>query len=199
MTMVEFHSVTMKFSDKTILKNCSFSLKKGEHIAIMGPSGSGKTTILKLIARQLSPTSGSVHVAAEKISYMFQEPRLLPWLTAEENVNLVLSDHASTMGVARDWLDIVGLSDSLSKRPAQLSGGMRQRVSLARALAYGGELFLLDEPMSALDADMAEEMLELLKLHTQGKSLIFVTHSLEQAQRIANKIYIVKNKQLEPM
>lgn len=197
--MIEFCSVTMGFSGKNILENCSFSMKNGEHIAIMGPSGSGKTTILRLIAGQLTPNAGTVDVSAEKISYMFQEHRLLPWLTAEENVNLVLGDRNTTLEQARQWLEVVGLRDSLGKRPSQLSGGMRQRVSLARALAYGGDLFLLDEPMSALDADMTDEMLSLLKEHTQCKSLIFVTHSLEQAQKITDKIYIVKDKKIGTM
>jgi len=195
--MIELNAVTAGYREQTVLENCSLRVFPGEHIAVMGPSGSGKTTLLKLIAGTLPPRSGTVRVEAEKISYLFQEPRLLPWLTAEENVNLVLSDSAATMDQARHWLDIVGLSDAAGKRPVALSGGMRQRVALARALAYGGDLFLLDEPMSALDSALSVQLISLLKQYTQGKTMIFVTHSLEQAKRIGGKIYTLNNKTLE--
>lgn len=197
--MVELQNVSICFSGEPVLENCSFVLHKGEHAAVMGPSGSGKTTLLRLISGKYHPNAGTISVNARKISYLFQEPRLLPWFTAEENVNLVLSDGPETMEEARYWLRAVGLADAMRKHPGQLSGGMRQRVALARALAYNGDLFLLDEPMSALDAKLSGELLELLKRYLQGKSMMIVTHSLEQARQTADHIYLLKNKTLEPL
>lgn len=195
--MIELKDVSVAFQGHSVLEHCSLLVPDGGHTAVMGPSGSGKTTLLRLIAGQLAPDQGSVTVSHGRISYMYQEPRLLPWLTAEENVNLVLSDKPETMDTARQWLAAVGLADAMKKRPAELSGGMRQRVSLARALAYDGDLFLLDEPLSSLDEAMATELLDLLKQYTQGKSMIFVTHSPEQAKVLGGEIYRMNNKTLE--
>ncbi len=195
--MIELKDVSAAFQGHSVLEHCSLLVPDGGHTAVMGPSGSGKTTLLRLIAGQLAPDQGSVTVSHGRISYMYQEPRLLPWLTAEENVNLVLSDKPETMDTARQWLAAVGLADAMKKRPAELSGGMRQRVSLARALAYDGDLFLLDEPLSSLDEAMAAELLDLLKQYTQGKSMIFVTHSPEQAKVLGGEIYRMHDKTLE--
>ena len=195
--MIELKDVSVAFQGHSVLEHCSLLVPDGGHTAVMGPSGSGKTTLLRLIAGQLAPDQGSVTVSHGRISYMYQEPRLLPWLTAEENVNLVLSDKPETMGTARQWLAAVGLADAMKKHPAELSGGMRQRVSLARALAYDGDLFLLDEPLSSLDEAMAVELLDLLKQYTQGKSMIFVTHSPEQAKVLGGEIYRMHDKTLE--
>lgn len=195
--MIELCRVTAAYQEQSILENCSLQVSSGEHIALMGASGVGKTTFLKLIAGILPPISGTVHVSAERISYLFQEPRLLPWLTAAENVNLVLSDSEKTIDEAHHWLEVVGLAGAMGKYPDALSGGMRQRVSLARALAYGGDLFLMDEPMAALDDTLISQLLSLLHQYTQGKTMIFVTHSLEQAKIISDKIYLIKNKTLE--
>ncbi|MCI6647616.1 MAG: ABC transporter ATP-binding protein [Oscillospiraceae bacterium] len=195
--MIELKDVSAAFQGHSVLEHCSLLVPDGGHTAVMGPSGSGKTTLLRLIAGQLAPDQGSVTVSHGRISYMYQEPRLLPWLTAEENVNLVLSDKPETMGTARQWLAAVGLADAMKKHPAELSGGMRQRVSLARALAYDGDLFLLDEPLSSLDEAMAAELLDLLKQYTQGKSMIFVTHSPEQAKVLGGEIYRMHDKTLE--
>ncbi len=192
--MIKLQNVTLKFANTVVLDCANLSVDSGEHIALMGPSGSGKTSILRLLAQQITPTSGTVQISTEKISYMFQEPRLIPWLTAEQNVNLVLGDHKSTLPLARSWLDKVGLSDSYAKLPSALSGGMRQRVSLARALAYDGELFLMDEPLSALDEETAEQMLQLINTYTKGKTLVFVTHNTNQANAITDTIYSIKNK-----
>ncbi len=199
MNLLEVKNVSLRFGQETVLEHCNFQLQAGEHVALMGPSGSGKSSFLKVISGLYPPTSGTVHLHAERISYLFQEPRLLPWLTAEENVNLVLSDRKDTLELARHWLYEVGLSQSLKKYPAQLSGGMRQRVALARALAYDGQLLLLDEPLSALDQELAEDLITLLIQHTKQKGVIFVTHAPEQAKKAADQIYLLQNKTLKPL
>lgn len=192
--MVEFKNVFFNFEQTSVLKDFSISIGKKEHIAIMGPSGSGKTTVLKLIAGQLKPQQGEIKVDTNKISYMFQEPRLLPWLTAAENVNLVLGDTPKTISVAVSWLEKMGLGDSINKYPAELSGGMQQRTALARALAYNGDLLLLDEPLSSLDEALSDEILSLLKEYAADKTVVFVTHSTRQAKKFADTIYIMKKQ-----
>ncbi len=193
MCMVKLKNVTVQFDENKVLDCFSLTVKNGEHIVLMGPSGSGKTTVLKLIAGILIPDSGTVDINAQKISYMFQEPRLLPWLNAEENVNLVLGDKTETLPVARQWLERVGLDDAAKKYPSELSGGMKQRVSLARALAYDGELLLLDEPLSALDEATAQNMLTLVKEYAAKKTVILVTHNASHAKSISGRIIVIEN------
>lgn len=192
--MINLKNVTLSYGSSTILKDFSLSVERGAHIAIMGESGSGKTTLLKLIAKQLTPSSGHIETNAQRISYMFQEPRLLPWLTAAENVNLVLGDHAESLPEAVKWLKRVGLGDALDKYPRELSGGMRQRVSLARALAFNGDLLLLDEPLASLDENSAVQMLDLIKRYSADKTVVFVTHNTEHAKKFADTIYIIKKQ-----
>lgn len=192
--MVDLKKVSVHYGNTKVLHDFSLSVAKGEHIAIMGPSGSGKTTVLKLITGQLTPNTGTVSVHTQRISYMFQEPRLIPWLTAAENVNLVLGDRPDTLPEAHKWLERVGLEDASDKYPSALSGGMKQRTALARALAYGGDLLLLDEPLSSQDEGFANEMLTLIERYSKDKTVIFVTHNTNQAKRFAEKIYVIKNQ-----
>lgn len=192
--MVKLKKVTHAYNKTIILKDFDLNVAQGEHIAVMGASGSGKTTLLKLISKQLKPVSGEITINTERISYMFQEPRLVPWLTASENVNLALGDHPETLPEAIKWLKRVGLGDALEKYPAELSGGMKQRVSLARALAFNGELILLDEPLASLDEETANDMLELIKQHTVNKTVVLVTHNSEQAKMFADTIYVLKKQ-----
>lgn len=127
-----------------MLDGFSADLSESRIIAVKGPSGCGKTTLLSVAAGIVKPCKGRF-VCDKKISVMFQEPRLFPWLTARENITAVLHDRDKNSGYAERLLESVGISD-FDKYPGQLSGGMKQRVSFARALAYDGELLLLDEP-----------------------------------------------------
>lgn len=192
--MIELNNISVTYGKTIVLKDFSMTVKKGEHIALMGPSGSGKTTVLKLIAKQMQPDQGKVLCHTSKISYMFQEPRLLPWLTAAENVNLVLGDTAKTLSEANKWLQRLGLGDAIDKYPAELSGGMQQRTALARALAYNGDVFLLDEPLSALDEETAGYVLLLLKELAKDKTIIMVTHNSNHAKLFADTIYVMKQQ-----
>ena len=192
--MVEFKNVSVKYGETNILKDFSLTINKGEHIAIMGPSGSGKTTVLKLISGLLKPSSGTVTCGTDKISYMFQEPRLVPWLTAAENVNLVLGDSPKSLPEAMTWLLKLGLDQAANKLPAQLSGGMQQRTALARTLAFDAELILLDEPLSALDEETAADVLSLIQEFTKEKTVILVTHNVNHAKMFADTIYVMKTQ-----
>ena len=192
--MIEMNNVSVNYGNTKVLNDFSITVGKGEQVALMGPSGTGKTTVLKLIANQLRPTNGNVICRANKIGYMFQEPRLVPWLTAAENVNLVLGDTTETLPQAINWLKSLGLGEAINKYPSELSGGMQQRTALARVLAYDADLLLLDEPLSALDEDMADCILSLIKEYTRDKTVILVTHNSNHAKQFADTIYILKNR-----
>jgi ABC-type nitrate/sulfonate/bicarbonate transport system ATPase subunit len=175
--MITLNDVTVTFSpDKTVLEHVTLDLPAGATTAIMGASGRGKTTLLRLLAGIISPTSGNVTRETDRISFAFQDPALLPWLSAAENVNLVLSDRKETLPTAREWLARVGLEKDADRYPAELSGGMKQRVALARALATDADVLLLDEPFRGLDAALHQEMRELIRTARQGKTTVLVTH-----------------------
>jgi NitT/TauT family transport system ATP-binding protein len=170
------------------------SVKPGEFLAILGPSGCGKSTLLRIIAGLDKPTQGRVELAPEaKLAYVFQDAHLLPWRNVLRNVALPLelmgAPKPSRMAAAEAALRQVGLADAMTRYPAQLSGGMRMRVSLARALVTEPTLLLLDEPFAALDEitrQLLDEQLRHLWL-SQGLTVIFVTHSTGEAVFLADR------------
>ena len=143
--MLRLHDVSLRFGDRQILDKCSLRLEKGQRLALMGPSGCGKTTLARIALSLLVPDSGTVETSFTRVSAVFQEPRLLLWLTAVENVNLVLSDSTETLPQARAWLERLELGDAAELYPAELSGGMQQRLSIARALAVRPQFLVMDE------------------------------------------------------
>lgn len=191
--MIDIKNLSLSYEGERVIEQFSLHVDKGEKIALMGPSGCGKTSLLEAIAGLLKPDKGTVSVNG-RISCVFQEPRLLPWLSALKNVNVVLSDSAATEDEAAKWLEAVGLYEDAHKLPSQLSGGMQQRVNIARALAYGGDVLLLDEPMKGMDAETAEAVAELIKSSAKDKTLILVTHDEEEARAFADRIYHYENK-----
>jgi len=187
--MLEFKSVSFSYGKKQIFNDFSFKLEKGETIAIMGPSGCGKTTLLTLAAGLKKVSGGEILTTASQIACVFQEPRLFPWLTVEENLRAVRKEAVSDTEIF-EVLYSVGLTNCAKLFPDELSGGMKSRVSLARALIYGGDLFLLDEPFAALDEDLRSSIGDFLKqyLHEKKASAILVTHQMSDVQRLADRI-----------
>jgi len=185
--VVRFSHVSKSFGKLKVLDDLNFEIKKGERILIFGPTGIGKTTILKMIAGILKPDKGSVEVKGT-VGYVFQEPRLLPWKTAVENINLVLSDKKKAM----EWLEKVGLKGFENHYPNSLSGGMKQKVALARALAIEPQILLLDEPLSGLDFRARDETLSLLdKILSANKStVVYVTHNMKEVSNFTNKVLV---------
>lgn len=191
--MIELKNVSIAYGEQTVLNGQNLAVPAGERIALMGPSGCGKTSLLQLIAGLIKPVEGSVSIHTGRIACLFQEPRLLPWLTAEKNVNTVLADSAVTLPEARKWLEAVGLKNAIKKYPHELSGGMQQRVSLARALAYQGDILLLDEPLKGLDSETKSDMIDLINTYAAGKTLILATHDKEEAAALTDTVYAYQN------
>ena len=192
--MLKITDLSFFFDKKKILEDFSLELKKGEILAVMGPSGYGKTTLLRLVAGLLKPQKGEIENTFEKTAYAFQEPRLFPWLTVKENLLAVMGDKdENAKETVLECLELVGLSDALVKYPSELSGGMKSRASLARALAFGGDLFLFDEPFAALDEDLRHSLAQKIKdyIRACGASAILVTHNKEDAENIADRILIL--------
>lgn len=191
--MIDIRSLSLSYDGQKVLEDLDMHIFPGEHAAIMGPSGCGKTSLLHALAGLRRPDSGSVKLDG-RLSCIFQEPRLLPWLSAAENINLVLSDSPATMPKALEWLEKLELEDAADKLPSELSGGMQQRLSIARALACGGDILLADEPLKAMDARLREKVAELIRSCSRGKTLLLVTHDRSEAEALADRIFIYENR-----
>jgi NitT/TauT family transport system ATP-binding protein len=192
--MLKITNLAFAYGKKSIFENLSLELANGEILAVMGPSGYGKTTLLGLVSGLLKPQKGEAENTFAKISYAFQEPRLFPWLTVKENLIAVMDEKDKNANATVDeCLALVGLSNAVDKYPEELSGGMKSRASLARALAFGGDLFLLDEPFAALDEDLRNDLLIKLKdyLRARNAPAILVTHNKEDAEKLADRILLL--------
>ena len=192
------------------LQKVSFTVRDGEIVALIGPSGCGKTTALRIAMGLETASGGRVTVDGREVTgcghdrgMVFQHAELLPWLTAMQNVmfGLEMKGMRGTElhETAEKYLDLVGLKGSQNRRPHQLSGGMKQRVGIARALAIDPKVLLMDEPFGALDAQTRESLqAELLDLHGRTqKTILFVTHDLDEAVLIADRIVVMKNGRVE--
>ncbi len=189
--MLEFENVSFSYGKKPVFENFSFTLDENEILAVMGTSGCGKTTLLRLVSGLEKPSKDSViRSTHKKIAYVFQEPRLFPWMTVRENLRAILEKPREGDAKIDDVLQKVGLSDAAEQYPDELSGGMKSRVALARALLFEGDLYLLDEPFAALDEALRQELGALLREHikNRGASAILVTHQASDAEAIADRI-----------
>jgi NitT/TauT family transport system ATP-binding protein len=201
---VEFAGVSKSYGGRVVLDGVDLCVAKGDFVTLIGPSGCGKSTVLKLISGLTATDSGTVRVdgmtprnARQTISYIFQDATLLPWRTVGQNVGLGLELEGGA-AKQRDektaaLLDLVGLSHVAKAFPRELSGGMKMRVSIARALATSPRLLLMDEPFAALD-EMARDRLneELLRLREERKwTAVFVTHSVAEAVFLSARIMVL--------
>ncbi len=185
------------YGPRRVLEDISLAVTPGEVVALMGPSGCGKTTLLNLLAGLLSPTSGQVTRLSTHTAYVFQEPRLFPWYTVLENIALGLK----AQGVARRQClqrasilaESVGLATAAHLYPPQLSGGMKQRVNLARAFAIQPQLLLLDEPFSSVDMGTRQQLQQLVLTWVQQHqtTAILVTHDLAEAVVMGDRLLVL--------
>ncbi len=210
---IRFQDVSKTFgrtegrSDLIAVDRLSFDIAKGEIVAILGKTGCGKSTVFNMIAGLSEPSGGSVQVVGHnpfrefeffrgKIGIVFQNDRLMPWRTALDNVILGLeildTDRKKAEEIARGWLARLGLSGHENDYPHALSGGMRQRVSIARAFAVEPDLMLCDEPFSALDEmtarDLRAEFVRLVKQN--GKTAVFITHHINEAMDVGDRVFV---------
>lgn len=188
---IELDGVSIHRSGQLLVDNCSISIQPGETLAIMGQSGVGKSTLLHAIAGLFSPSAGTIDRHGAPVAMIFQEPRLLPWRTVQQNVEFVLSGAAGER--ATDWLERVGLADVRHEYPAALSGGMRQRVSIARAFASSTHIMLVDEPFAHLDLNTADVLREVLGQHLNAGQYCtaWVTHSPQEAVAVASRTMVL--------
>ena len=187
--MLKIEDLSFSYGTQSIIKNLSLTIEQNGVYAIMGPSGCGKSTLFSLISGLLKPDSGSITTDAEKLSFSFQEARLLPWETAEQNVNFVLGSKKNALQKARGALLKVGLGEDRTKYPGELSGGMQKRVSLARAFAAGGDLILLDEPFEGLDTETKAGIIENVKEIGKNSIILLITHDINEANDCAEKVF----------
>jgi len=203
--MIELSGLTKRYgAGQTILESINLTISKGEFVSFIGPSGCGKSTALKLIAGLAVPTSGTISVegmtpknAREVISFIFQDATLLPWRTVKQNVGLGLELEGVESNRRKEktsqLLELVGLQHMSDAYPRELSGGMKMRVSIARALATSPRLLLMDEPFAALD-EMSRDRLneQLLRLRDEQKwTAVFVTHSVAEAVFLSTRIVVL--------
>ncbi len=177
--MIRFDGVTFTYERKEIFKDLSFIFEAGKRYAIMGESGVGKTTILNLASGLIKPVTGKIERSSDHVSVVFQDPRLFPWLNVLDNASIVKDGSEEK---ARQLLSSLGLGDALELFPDELSGGMKQRVSIARALIYEPDILLLDEPFRALDDVTRQTVADTVFENMKDKLVIFATHDKTDAK-----------------
>jgi NitT/TauT family transport system ATP-binding protein len=195
---VLFADVTKSYATGTVaIDHVDLEVERGGFVAVVGPSGCGKSTLLRMAAGLERPTAGSVALDTDSVGFIFQEPTLLPWRTVRANVELCAElgklSRSDTKQRATEAISAVGLEQFADQLPSSLSGGMKMRVSLARALTSSPQLMLLDEPFGALDEMTRLDMqVELQRLYTQKEfTAMFVTHSVSEAVYLANRVVVM--------
>ena len=184
--MLKLTNISHSYPDHRVLEGQSLTVLSRQRIALMGPSGCGKTTLLRIAMGLILPTEGTVENTFANTAAVFQEPRLLSWRSALENVNLVLGDGKATLPAARAALQQMQLEEAADKYPRELSGGMQQRVALARALAVGADLLILDEPFKAMDDALRQQVMKCVA--QVDAAILLVTHDEEEAKALGCEI-----------
>jgi NitT/TauT family transport system ATP-binding protein len=208
MTMnLHIDRLSHRYGGMDVLKDIDFLIEQGQIVCVIGPSGCGKSTLLRMIGGLEKPDSGAVMQIGEPrpgslnpLTYIFQDFALLPWRTVEGNVSLVLEDHALDAArreeIIADVLTRTKLADFRKAFPRQLSGGMKQRVAIARALAVCPDVMLMDEPLSALDSQTRELLMDdLVQLWSRERfTAVYVTHNLNEAVRLGHKVVVLSRR-----
>lgn len=196
---IEIRGLDKSFGDLAIYRGFDLDVEEGEVTALLGPSGCGKTTLLEIVAGSLTPDGGRIEgIEGRRCSYVFQDARLLPWMTVSGNIEFVLRDLYDAAECRRrsmHWIELVGLGGFAGYYPGELSGGMRQRVGIARAFAYPSDLLLLDEPFQALDLGLKLGLVgifdELWRI--DRRTTLFVTHDIGEALLLADDLHVLSH------
>ncbi len=184
--------LTKRFGDLLVIDNWSLELKEGEKIVLLGPSGCGKTTFFRIVAGLERQSEGKVETFVDKIGYVFQEPRLLPWRTVYDNLKIILDDEKKIKQI----IGMMGLEGFEILLPSRLSGGMKQRVNIARSLLVQPQILLMDEPFTSLDLNIKLSIIEdMNKMWNKSYfSILMVTHDIKEALMLGNKIVILSQR-----
>lgn len=210
MSYLDVSKVSHRYGTTQVLDGCSFSVEKGELVALLGESGSGKTTLLRLLAGFERPSSGSIRLKGEtlcsekafvlpekrNIGLVFQDYALFPHLNVQQNIQI--GQKPSSRRKANEWLSLVGLEGLEKRKPDELSGGQQQRVAIARAMAAEPEVLLLDEPFSNIDESLKFSFRSALRelLRSEGTTAVFVTHDTKDALAVADKVVVIKDGEI---
>ncbi|MGL1892781.1 MAG: ABC transporter ATP-binding protein [Spirochaetaceae bacterium] len=196
---IKLNNINFTYKDLPIFTDLNLTINKGKVTVILGPSGCGKTTLLNLISNTLKPDSGVIQLPDNfELSYIYQEPRLLPWKTTEQNIKFVL-DNLPLDGANKRvqyYLEQLELFEFKNYYPNQLSGGMRQRVSIARAFAYPSNSILMDEPFKGLDLALKLNLFKLFNnlWRKEERTAIFVTHDIHEAILLGDEIIVLSKR-----
>ncbi|MGF6484910.1 ABC transporter ATP-binding protein [Paraburkholderia sp. JPY419] len=199
-SLLEVRGLTRRFGERNVFEKVSFALSRGEIVSLVGPSGCGKSTLLRAVAGLDRAATGAVLIdgvpllaPSPRVGMIFQEPRLLPWLSVADNIAFAAGPHAGDDPRVDALLAEVGLAGVRDALPKQLSGGMAQRVALARGLFNEPELLLLDEPFSAVDAITRARLQQLLLAlkHARGTTVLLVTHDLDEALSLSDRVLLL--------
>ena len=188
--MIQINNISFSFGSNKIIQDLSFEIEEGKTYCIMGRSGIGKTTLIKLISGLIKPDNGKIS-GTEKLkkSFIFQENRLLPNLSVYENLKYVTADENKISEALKN----TELLSEKNKMTDELSGGMARRAAIARAIAFDGDMYFIDEPLYGLDVKTSQGILELIKNTVKNKTAIIITHSPEEAFYLSDKIVFLKN------
>lgn len=208
-TGISLENVSFSYGEKSVLRNINLRIKNGEFVSLLGASGSGKTTLLRIIAGLEKPSAGTVTDSGRAVtapslqrSFVFQNYSLFPWFSLRENIALAIKkahpelNRARRLVLARKHLELVGLADAVKKYPFELSGGMQQRGAIARALALGAPVLLMDEPFGALDPVNRSRLQDLLlsvwrNTESERKTVVFVTHDVDEAILLSDRVVML--------
>jgi len=190
--VLKVEKLTKRFGDLLVLDNWNIKLGKGERVVLLGPSGCGKTTFFRIVAELDQHYDGNVEIFVDKIGYVFQEPRLLPWRNINNNLKIIRDNETKI----KEIISMMGLEGFENLLPSSLSGGMKQRVNIARALLVEPEILIMDEPFTSLDLNIKLSIIEdINKLWERNRySLLMVTHDIKEALLLADRILIVSQR-----
>jgi NitT/TauT family transport system ATP-binding protein len=190
--VLKVDSLTKRFGDFLVIDGWSLDLQEGEKIVLLGPSGCGKTTFFRIVSGLERQSEGAVETFVDKIGYVFQEPRLLPWRTVYDNLKIVLDDEKKIKQI----IDMIGLEGFENLLPSKLSGGMKQRVNIARSLLVEPQILLMDEPFTSLDLNIKLSIIkDIEKMWKKNYfSILMVTHDIKEALMLGNKVVILSQR-----
>ncbi|MCT4544683.1 MAG: ABC transporter ATP-binding protein [Vallitalea sp.] len=196
--MIQINNLYKSYDNLKIFEDFNLKIDNGQIICLLGPSGCGKTTLLNILSGIENYDKGNITGISDSFSYIFQETRLLPWLTIEDNIKFVLksNNNLEITDIVNRYLDVVQLSEYKNYYPSQLSGGMKQRVSIARAFAYESDILLMDEPFKGLDYELKKKLINafLSLWKYDNRTVLFVTHDIDEAILISDIIYILDGR-----